>query len=93
MTTRPTVTMYSQTFCPYCVMAKRLLAQKGVDPVEINVEEEPARREEMLTKSNGMRTVPQIFIGDHHVGGYTELAALDRAGELESMLAGETASS
>ena len=87
------IVMYVKQTCPYCVMAKRLLAQKGVEPVEINVEEEPARREEMLAKSNGMRTVPQIFIGDHHVGGYTELAALDRAGELESMLAGETASS
>jgi glutaredoxin 3 len=80
--------MYSTGLCPYCVRAEQLLAAKGVTEVtKIRVDEEPARREEMIART-GRRTVPQIFIGDRHVGGYDDLAALDRAGGLAPLLAG-----
>jgi glutaredoxin 3 len=82
------VTMYSSGFCPYCVQAERLLASKGVkDIAKIRVDEDPARRDEMIART-GRRTVPQIFIGDTHVGGFDDLAALDRAGGLAPLLAG-----
>jgi len=81
------VVMYSTAMCPYCVRAERLLASKGVkDITRIRVDEDPARREEMIART-GRRTVPQIFIGDNHVGGYDDLAALDRAGGLAPLLA------
>jgi glutaredoxin 3 len=81
------VVMYSTAMCPYCVQAERLLASKGVkDITRIRVDEDPARREEMIART-GRRTVPQIFIGDTHVGGYDDLAALDRAGGLAPLLA------
>jgi glutaredoxin 3 len=87
----PRVTMYTASYCGYCVRAERLLAARGVeDVVKIHVDEEPAERMAMM-KRTGRRTVPQIYIGDRHVGGYDELAALDRAGELTPLLAGETA--
>ncbi|WP_148717010.1 glutaredoxin 3 [Chitinolyticbacter meiyuanensis] len=80
------VLMYSTGICPYCVMAERLLTQRGVDAIEkIRVDLEPNRREEMMQKT-GRRTVPQIYIGDTHVGGYDDLAALDRAGGLVPLL-------
>ena len=85
---RPTVTMYSTGFCPYCVQAERLLAAKGVAGIEkIRVDLDPTRRAEMMAKS-GRRTVPQIWIGDTHVGGYDDLVALDRAGKLAPLLDG-----
>ena len=81
------VVMYSTAVCPYCVQAERLLAAKGVkDITRIRVDQDPARRDEMITRT-GRRTVPQIFIGDKHVGGYDDLAALDRAGGLVPLLA------
>jgi glutaredoxin 3 len=81
------VVMYSTAVCPYCVQAERLLAAKGVkDITRIRVDEDPARRDEMIART-GRRTVPQIFIGDKHVGGYDDLAALDRAGGLVPLLA------
>ena len=84
------VTMYSTGVCPYCVQAERLLASKGVTGItKIRVDLEPERRDEMITRT-GRRTVPQIYIGDHHVGGYDDLAALERAGKLSRLLAGET---
>jgi len=87
----PRVTMYTASYCGYCVRAERLLAARGVeDVVKIHVDEEPAERMAMM-KRTGRRTVPQIYIGDRHVGGYDELAALDRAGGLTPLLAGETA--
>jgi glutaredoxin 3 len=87
----PRVTMYTASYCGYCVRAERLLAARGVDDVvKIHVDEEPAERMAMM-KRTGRRTVPQIYIGDRHVGGYDELAALDRAGGLAPLLAGETA--
>lgn len=81
------VTMYCTAVCPYCVRAEQLLAARGVNAVEkIRVDLEPELRVAM-TEKTGRRTVPQIFIGERHVGGYDELAALDRAGELKGLLA------
>ena len=80
------VKMYSTGLCPFCVMAERLLVAKGVHDInKIRVDLEPAKRAEMM-QCTGRRTVPQIYIGDTHVGGYDELAALDRAGKLEDLL-------
>jgi glutaredoxin 3 len=78
--------MYSTGFCPYCVMAERLLHNRGVTEIEkIRVDLEPARRAEMMKKT-GRRTVPQIYIGDTHVGGYDDLAKLDRSDGLTKLL-------
>ncbi len=82
------VVVYSSPFCGFCHAAKRLLAEKGVEFTEIDVVAEPERRAEMVERS-GRRTVPQIFIGDAHVGGYDDLKALDARGELDPLLAGE----
>jgi len=87
----PPVTMYSTGICPYCVQAERLLKAKGVTEItKVRVDLDPARREEMV-KRTGRRTVPQIYIGEHHVGGYDDLAALEHAGKLGKLLAGEGA--
>ena len=80
------VTMYTTAVCPYCINAKRLLAEKGVTPEEIRVDQNPEARQFMMEKS-GQRTVPQIWIGDVHVGGFTDLRALDQAGKLDALLA------
>jgi glutaredoxin 3 len=78
--------MYSTGSCPYCQMAERLLIAKGVAAFEkIRVDLDPAKRTEMM-ELTGRRTVPQIYIGDMHVGGYDELAALERAGKLDELL-------
>ena len=80
------VKMYTTAMCPFCQMAERLLTSKGVAALEkIRVDLEPARRAEMMERT-GRRTVPQIYIGETHVGGYDELAALDRAGKLDELL-------
>lgn len=79
------VTIYTTQHCPYCVSAKRLLASKGVTPVEIEVEASPRNLAEMLQRS-GRRTVPQIFVGDVHVGGFDDLASLDHQGGLDALL-------
>ena len=80
--------MYSTGMCPYCRMAERLLESKGVTAIEkIRVDLEPERRREMMDKT-GRRTVPQIYIGATHVGGYDDLAALDQAGGLDPLLKG-----
>ena len=81
------VTLYSTRFCPYCIAARRLLTEKGVDFEDIAVDGDNALRQQMAERA-GRRTVPQIWIGDTHVGGFTDLAALDRRGELDRMLAG-----
>ncbi|MGE8190050.1 glutaredoxin 3 [Pseudomonas sp. NPDC086278] len=81
-----TVTVYTTDTCPYCRNAKALLASKGIVPHEINVQSSPGKFQEMLNRS-GRRSVPQIFIGDTHVGGFDDLAKLDRQGGLLSMLA------
>jgi glutaredoxin 3 len=83
----PRVIVYSQPFCGYCTAAKRLLQQKGVELTEIDVMVEAGRRSEMIERSGGRRTVPQIFIDGRHVGGYDDLSALDRSGELDRLLA------
>jgi glutaredoxin 3 len=88
---RPPVTMYATAWCPYCQMAERLLQAKGVSFDKIRVDLEPQRRVEMMERT-GRRTVPQIYIGDYHVGGYDDLSALDRAGKLDPLLAGRAAS-
>jgi glutaredoxin 3 len=81
------VVMYSTAFCPYCVMAERMLRARGVTEIEkIRVDLDPARRTEMIEKT-GRRTVPQIFIGGTHVGGYDDLAQLDRSNGLMKLLA------
>ncbi|NBR27557.1 MAG: glutaredoxin 3 [Betaproteobacteria bacterium] len=79
------VLMYSTGVCPYCVMAERLLVSKGVTIEKVRVDLEPARRSEMMERT-GRRTVPQIYIGETHVGGYDDLAALDQAGKLDELL-------
>jgi glutaredoxin 3 len=81
------VLMYSTGVCPFCLMAERLLKAKGVETIEkIRVDLEPQRRQEMMERT-GRRTVPQIYVGDRHVGGYDDLSALDRAGGLDPLLA------
>jgi glutaredoxin 3 len=81
------VTMYATGFCPYCVQAERLLKAKGVQEIaKIRVDLEPALRQIMMSMT-GRRTVPQIYVGETHVGGYDDLVALDRAGRLDPLLA------
>jgi glutaredoxin 3 len=80
------VLMYTTAVCPYCQMAERLLKSKGVEIEKVRVDLEPQRRAEMMEKT-GRRTVPQIYVGETHVGGYDDLAALDRAGKLDPLLA------
>ena len=83
----PKVLMYSTAVCPYCQRAEMLLKQRGVTEIEkIRIDLDPAQRDDMMAKT-GRRTVPQIFIGDTHVGGFDDLSALDRAGELTGLLA------
>ena len=78
--------MYTTHVCPFCVMAKRLLQRKGVAYEEVYVDVDTQRRSEMVTRS-GRRSVPQIFIGEHHVGGFEEIRDLERDGELDPLLA------
>ncbi|MEQ1579149.1 MAG: glutaredoxin 3 [Steroidobacteraceae bacterium] len=87
MSGQPSIRMYSTTICPYCDRARALLTRKGATITEIKIDEDVGRRDEMLRLSGGRRTVPQIFIGDLHVGGFDDLYALDRKGELDPLLA------
>jgi glutaredoxin 3 len=80
------IEIYTTRFCPYCLAAKRLLSRKGVAFTEIDVSGDPKGRSDMVTRANGRMTVPQIFIGSTHVGGYDDLSALDRAGKLDPLL-------
>jgi glutaredoxin 3 len=80
------VTIYTTPFCGYCLAAKRLLRDKGIAFEEADIAREPARRAEMVQRAMGRRSVPQIFIGAFHVGGFDEIYALDRAGKLDPML-------
>jgi glutaredoxin 3 len=84
--TSPDIVMYSTGWCPYCDRARGLLQRKGVAFREVKVDEDAGERDTMLKRSGGRRTVPQIFIGDRHVGGYDELYALDKAGEFDKLL-------
>ncbi len=81
------VTIYTTPFCGYCHAAKRLLTAKGASFTEIDVSGDRDRRAEMVRRANGGRTVPQIFIGETHVGGFDEMNALERAGGLDAILA------
>ena len=80
------VEIYTKTYCPYCWRAKHLLEERGIDYREISVDFGGEPREDMIRRSNGRSTVPQIFIGGHHVGGCTELVALEREGGLDELL-------
>ena len=82
----PAITIYTTTYCPYCVKAKDLLKRKGATWTEVNAEDDSVR-EAMIVKAGGRRTVPQIFIGETHVGGCDDLYALDKAGKLDALLA------
>lgn len=82
----PNITMYCTGVCPYCTMAERLLESRGVTKIDkIRIDLQPELRDAMIAKTS-RRTVPQIFIGEHHVGGFDDLAALDKAGKLVPML-------
>lgn len=82
------VTMYTTAVCPYCIAAKNVLKAKGVTAIqEIRIDLDPAKRTEMMERTQ-RRTVPQIYIGDTHVGGHDDMVALDRAGGLDPLLAG-----
>ena len=78
--------MYTTLVCPYCMMAKRLLSSKNVEVEEVRVDQNPELRDQMLTKAGGRRTVPRIFAGEKHLGGYDDIVALDRKGELDPIL-------
>ena len=82
-----TVEIYTSPLCGFCHAAKRLLTSKGISFSEIDVARDPQRRQEMLARANGRHTVPQIFIGETHIGGCDELYALERSGKLEPLLA------
>ena len=83
----PPVTVYTKSWCPYCMAAKDLLTQKGVPFTEIEITGKPEAREAMIRRAGGRSTVPQIFIGDRHVGGCDDLYALQSRGELDPLLA------
>lgn len=85
------VTVYSSLLCPYCTRAKRLLKEKGVEFTEIDLMQQPLRKKEMVQKAGGLTSVPQIFIGETHVGGCDELYALDADGKLDPLLEGQSA--
>jgi glutaredoxin 3 len=80
------VEMYSTMWCPYCARARALLERKGIEFTEIDLMEEPRRRDEMIGRAGGRTSVPQIFIDGEHIGGSDELVALDRAGKLDPKL-------
>ncbi|MEM7752006.1 MAG: glutaredoxin 3 [Pseudomonadota bacterium] len=80
------VEIYTSPLCGYCHAAKRLLSQKGVSYSETDVSRDPAKRQEMMARANGRHTVPQIFVGETHVGGYDDLSAMERSGKLDPLL-------
>lgn len=82
-----TVQMYSTAICPYCVAAKTLLRQRGLDYQEFRIDLDRVRYDEMLVRSGGRRSVPQIFVNDVHIGGFDDLAAADRSGRLAQIIA------
>jgi glutaredoxin 3 len=81
------VEMFTTAVCPYCVAAKNLLKQKGFDYTEIRIDTDPLRRDEMLSRTGGRRSVPQIFVNGVHVGGFEDLVAADRSGKLAEIAA------
>lgn len=89
-TSAPTITLYSSAICPYCVAAKNFLKSKGLAWTEVRIDTDPAAREAMMAKAR-RTSVPQIFVGDTHVGGYDDMMALHRAGKFEPLLQGQGA--
>ena len=85
----PQIEIYTSPLCGFCHAAKRMLSEKGVSFAEIDVAADPGKRQEMMGRANGRHTVPQIFIGDEHIGGYDDMAALERTGKLDPLLAAE----
>jgi len=83
----PEVVLYTKPGCPYCIAATALLERKGVDFTQIVASNDPAKKQEMIQRSGGRMTFPQIFIDDRHIGGCDDLQALDRKGELDALLA------
>ncbi len=81
------VLIYSTAMCPYCVAAKNYLTNKGIGYTEVRIDMDPARRQEMLSRAR-RTSVPQIFVGEIHIGGYDDMVAMDRAGELQPLLSG-----
>ena len=86
MSSNAKIEIYSGDYCPYCVRAKSLLKKRGLNFIEYNVQQEPEKRVEMMKRSNGGRSIPQIFINNQHVGGCDELYALDKKGQLDAWL-------
>ena len=86
------VVIYGDEFCAYCAAARMLFTKKGVKFEDVLVSRDPARFDEMQARSGGRRSVPQIFVGDVHVGGFDDVCSLDKSGELDNMLAGKIAS-
>ena len=91
MTDKIPVVIYGDEFCAYCAAARMLLTKKGVFFEDILVSRDPDRFDEMQSRSGGRRTVPQVFVGDAHIGGFDDLCSLDKSGELDKLLAGEAA--
>ncbi len=83
----PHVEIYSTAICPYCVAAKNLLKQRGLEFTEIRIDQDAGKRDEMLARSQQRRTVPQIFVNGEHIGGYDDLVSADRSGRLAQLLA------
>lgn len=83
----PKIVIYTADNCPYCIIAKKLLDSKGLSYSEINIANDSEKRKALMQKSGGQRTVPQIFINDQHIGGYSDLSKLSIQGKLEKMLA------
>jgi len=86
MANQAKIEVYSGDYCPYCVRAKSLLKQRGLDFIEYNVQQDPEKRAEMMKRSEGGRTIPQIFINGEHVGGCDDLYAIDKKGQLDAWL-------
>lgn len=86
----PPITMYTTAICPYCISAKNFLKSKGLDWTEVRIDTDPGERERMIARAN-RTSVPQIFVGDVHVGGFDDMMALHRAGKFEPLLRGESA--
>ena len=82
----PPITIYTKNWCPYCTAAKELLTGKGVEFTEVEISGKPEKRSEMIAKTRGRSTVPQIFIGERHIGGCDDLYALDARGQLDPLL-------
>ena len=85
------VVIYGDEYCAYCAAARMLFTRKGIPFEDVVVSKDPVRFDEMLAKSGGRRTIPQVFIGDVHVGGFDNLCSLDKSGELDKLLAGDAA--